>query len=97
MQLWLTGWRILDYRWRCPQGEVDIIAKRGKIVCFIEVKARATHEAAITSLSATQRQRISNAAGVWCAKNPKFVGGQLRFDVMSVSKWPWPKRIRNAF
>ena len=97
LRLWLTGWRILDTRWRCPNGEVDIIAKRGNLICFIEVKARRTHEAALGSLSATQRQRISNAASLWMAQNSNSVGTDMRFDVMSVSTWPWPKRIRNAF
>ena len=96
-RLWLTGWQILATRWRCPSGEIDLIASRGKLVTFIEVKARKTHQEAIASISATQQQRITNAASLWMAKNPQYAGHDLRFDVMSVSVWPWPKRYVNAF
>ena len=97
LRLWLCGWRILAQRWRCPSGEIDLIATRGRVVTFIEVKARRSHDDALASLSATQRQRIAHAASLWLARHPEYAGHDLRFDVMSVSKWPWPKRHVNAF
>ena len=96
-QLWLSGWRILAKRWRCPYGEIDIIAKRGHNICFIEVKARQTHEAALSCISATQQQRITSSAALWLAKHPEYSGCDLRFDLMSVTIWPWPKRHKNIF
>lgn len=97
IRLWLSGWRILDTRWRCSSGEIDIIAERRKVICFIEVKARKSHNDAISSISATQQQRITNAASLWIAKNSEYSSHDLRFDVMSVAVWPWPKRHVNAF
>ena len=48
----LHGWRILARRARVPGGEVDIIARRRRTLAFVEVKARATDEAAAMSLDA---------------------------------------------
>ena len=46
LYLRLKGWRILARRARVPGGEVDIVARRGKVLAFVEVKARATESAA---------------------------------------------------
>ena len=46
----LHGWRILARRARVPGGEVDIVARRGRTLAFVEVKARATEEAAAFAL-----------------------------------------------
>ena len=46
----LKGWRILARRTRVPGGEVDLIAKRGRIVAFVEVKLRSTADAAAWAL-----------------------------------------------
>ncbi len=61
---WLRfhGWRILARRARVPGGEVDIIARRGKVLAFVEVKARATEESAAMSLDAWRLRRVVVAA-----------------------------------
>ena len=97
LRLWLSGWRILELRWKCPAGEVDVIACRAKQLSFLEVKARKNHEAAVASVTALQQQRIQRAAALWLAKHQEYAGHDCRFDVMSVANWPWPKRHRNAF
>jgi len=96
-RLWLTGWRILAVRWRCAQGEVDIIARRGSQLCFIEVKSRSAHAKAYESVTAMQQNRIRAAASLWMAKHAQYASLSQRFDVMSVAVWPWPKRLTNAF
>ena len=58
----LKGWRILARRARVPGGEVDIVARRGRILAFVEVKARATKEAAAFSLDAWRLRRVAVAA-----------------------------------
>ena len=97
LRLWLTGWRVLARRYKQPVGEVDIIAKRSKVLAFVEVKARDSARGAIESIHPGQQQRIMRAASTWMAKHPQFSGLETRFDVMIVTHWPWPKRINDAF
>ncbi|HAJ20886.1 MAG TPA: hypothetical protein DCL95_12655, partial [Rhodospirillaceae bacterium] len=67
--LWLRlkGYQILDRRLKTPVGELDLIARRGKVICFVEVKARNTRDAALDALGTRQRRRIERAAAWWCA------------------------------
>ena len=58
----LHGWRILARRARVPGGEVDIVARRGRTLAFVEVKARATADAAAFSLDAYRLRRVVVAA-----------------------------------
>ena len=50
MYLRMHGWRILARRARVPGGEVDIVARRGRTLAFVEVKARGTEESAAFAL-----------------------------------------------
>ena len=80
----LRGWRILGRRVRTPVGEIDIIARRGRTIAFVEVKQRRTVEEALAALGAQQRRRIMRAAGLWLAQNPHLAADDLRFDLMAV-------------
>jgi predicted AAA+ superfamily ATPase len=51
----LRGWHILARGWRCPAGEIDIVARRGKVLAIIEVKSR---------VSSPPRRRRSRRASV---------------------------------
>jgi len=93
----LGGWRILARRFRSPTGEIDIVAKRGRRVVFIEVKARADAGTAAESLSARQRQRIFRAAEHFLKLHPEHAGAELRFDVMLVAPWRLPVRLADAW
>ena len=97
----LTGWRILARRLKAKAGaglgEIDIIAKRRRVVAFIEVKARADHDAARESVTPAQRERIARAAHVFAERNAACADCDLRFDVMSVDKRLWPRRIIDAW
>lgn len=97
----ITGWRILARRLKAKAGsglgEIDIIAKRGKVVAFIEVKARADHTAARESVGQAQRERIARAAHVFAERNAACGNCDLRFDVMSVDRRLWPQRIIDAW
>ena len=46
----LRGWRILAKGWRCPSGEIDILARRGRVLAIIEVKSRNELDAAASAL-----------------------------------------------
>jgi putative endonuclease len=97
LRLWLTGWRVLARRYKHPTGEVDIIATRAKVVAFIEVKARSSRRAAIESIHPAQQARIRRAAQSWLSRHPQFSGHESRFDVMLLTHWPWPHRLKNMF
>lgn len=93
----LRLWRILDRRWRAPVGEIDLVAVRGRTLAFVEVKARATVEAAIDAVTPRARARILAAADLWVARHPAFVDHDRRFDVVAVVPGRWPVSIADAF
>lgn len=93
----LQGYRILARNWRVPVGEVDIIARRGKVLAFVEVKSRDTEDAARAAVSARQRKRIEKAAGAYLAMHPECANMHVRFDVMAVVPRRWPAHIRAAW
>ncbi|MCG8512448.1 MAG: YraN family protein [Rhodospirillales bacterium] len=91
------GYRILEVRHRNPAGEIDLIARRGSIVAFIEVKARADAATAAEALNPRQRARIARAAETWLAGNTTHQGADLRFDVMLVGRRFFPRHIPDAW
>lgn len=93
----LKGYRILARRHRSRVGEIDIIARRGRTVAFIEVKARQSLEDALESVSARQRSRIRNAAELFLANRPHLAQLDARFDVMLVAGWRWPRHLIDAW
>lgn len=93
--LQVKGYRILSRRFKCPAGEIDIIAKKGTSHVFVEVKARADIAMALQSVSQKQRKRIERAATIWAAK--KKHQGPMRFDVIVIGKWQLPHHIKQAW
>ena len=93
----LKGYRILAMRHRTRAGEIDIIARRGRSLAFVEVKARQSLEDALESVSARQRARIRNAAELFLAQRPHLAGLDARFDVMLVAGWRWPRHMIDAW
>lgn len=91
-----TGWRILARRFRAPVGEIDIVARRGRVVAFVEVKARRGDGLAPTP-DARQRRRIARAAALFVARHPALEGCDLRFDLMVVRPWRPPRRLADAW
>jgi len=93
----LKGYRNLARRLRSRVGEIDILARRrGKLVA-VEVKARATIEAAAISVSGAQQARIVRAVARVLAQFPQFAAVPVRFDVMLVAPGRLPRHLRNAF
>ncbi|HEY9078630.1 YraN family protein [Magnetovibrio sp.] len=81
----LSGHRILARNFKTQVGEIDVIAKRGSVLCFIEVKARADAAQAAAAIGARQRQRIQRAAELYLCQNPAFQTCDVRFDVALVT------------
>lgn len=97
LRLRLTGWRILARRYATPVGEVDIVARRGALVAFIEVKHRRDAREALETITARQRTRIERAATVFLSRHPRWRKLALRFDVMVVTPGRWPRRVTDAW
>jgi putative endonuclease len=91
------GFRILARRWRSPLGEIDIVARRRRLLVFAEVKARANLDEAAESVNERQRRRIAAAAEVWLAANPDKTILDIRFDAILVAPGRIPRHIPAAF
>lgn len=85
LYLRLTGWRILGANFKTPVGEIDIIAQRGALIAFIEVKARDTATAAGDAIGSTQQRRIIRAAEAFLGQRPALQHCDVRFDAMLIS------------
>jgi len=95
--LQMRGYRILDRRVRTPLGEVDLIARRGPVVVFVEVKHRATLEAAAGSVTPGAWQRISRAADFWMARHPALADCGWRYDIVALAPRHLPRHIQDAW
>ena len=93
----LKGWRILARRYRTPVGEIDIVARRGRMLAFVEVKARDGATAAAEAAARRQRGRIERAARWFLAHRPDGGWSELRFDVVLVAPWRPPLHIAGAW
>jgi|HubBroStandDraft_1064217.scaffolds.fasta_scaffold00020_47 putative endonuclease len=93
----LKGWRILARHWKSSSGEIDIIARRGRILAFIEVKARGDAAAAAESLTRKQQARIARAASQFMAGKAKLQSLDPRFDIMLVVPWRLPLHVPAAW
>jgi len=96
LMLRARGWRIVARRMKTPLGEIDIIAQRGDVTAFIEVKKRKHHEDAIAALRPQQQRRLIKAARWWLAAHPRALNGACRFDLVAVNEWMWPVHLVNV-
>jgi len=90
----LKGWRILAMRARTPVGEIDLIARRGRVLAFVEVKARATEAETALALDDYRLRRVVRAAE---ALLPHYMrkGDIVRIDAMFVTPWRLPYHMIN--
>lgn len=96
-RLRLAGFSILARRYKTRLGEIDIVARRGRVLAIVEVKARADRDNAALSLSPGQRLRIERAAQALVARHPQLGVCDLRFDLMLVGRGRWPQHVANAW
>lgn len=93
----LKGFRVLARRYRTPLGEIDLVVKRGKLVAFVEVKARPSRAEALEAVDRAAERRIVGAADLWLAKHPDAAGLLVRYDMVLVTPWRLPQHIPDAF
>jgi putative endonuclease len=97
--LWLMakGYRILGFRLKTPQGEIDLLAQKGKVLAVIEVKLRTSRQVALEAVTARQRQRLRRAGESYAAQRPHLRGAAVRLDLMALAPKRWPCHIADAW
>ena len=93
----LKGYRPLARRFSASGGEIDLILRRGDTIAFVEVKARATIDAARQAIDARKRARFSRAVRAWIARNPRYGALSFRADAVFVAPRTWPQHLVDAF
>jgi len=97
LYLRLKGYTMLARRYRVKGGEIDIVARRGDTLVFVEVKLRATLDDARIAIGADKRRRIGRAARAYLAGNTAAAGLTWRADAIYLAPWRWPVHARAAF
>lgn len=93
----LKGYRILARGWRAPEGEIDLVARRGRVLALVEVKARPSAADAAYAIQPRQRRRIERAALRFLSQHPQLAACDLRFDALLVAPWRWPRHLIDAW
>jgi putative endonuclease len=97
------GYRILARNYLCPQGELDLVARDGGCIVFVEVRSTGTEDVTRPAISVdnAKQQRLTGAALHFLQRH-RLLGQAGRFDVLALS-WPPDRRTpviahyRNAF
>jgi putative endonuclease len=92
-----AGQEVVARRWRGAAGEIDLIARDGDEVIFIEVKKSRTHAEAAEHLSARQMRRIWQTASEFLSTEPNGQDTASRFDVALVDSVGRIEILQNAF
>ena len=89
------GMRILEKRWRAAHGEIDLIAREGSTVVFVEVKTRPRGrlDSGLAAVNAEKRGHIRSAARDYLLRHGE---APFRFDVIEISA-AGLRHIKNAF
>ncbi len=93
----LKGYRIVAKDFRAPVGEIDLVARRGRVLALVEVKARASLTEAAHALGARQRRRIERAGTIFLQHRPELAAMDLRFDLVLLAPGRWPRHIADAW
>ncbi len=91
------GWRVLGMRVKTPQGEIDLLVRRGCVVAVVEVKRRRTLEEALGAVGAAQRTRLRRAGETLVARRADLAGLAVRLDLVALGPQAWPRHIPDAW
>ncbi|MFM9827242.1 MAG: YraN family protein [Sphingomonas sp.] len=92
----LKGWRVLATRVRTKAGEVDLIARRGALVAFVEVKVRSSPAELDFAIDERRLARVAAAAEL-LAGDYAGPGDDIRIDVILLAPGARPRHIENAW
>jgi len=96
---WLMakGYRILGFRLKTPQAEIDLLAKKGGVLAVVEVKSRTTIETALEAVTFDQRERLRRAGTTLAARRPALAGCAVRLDLLALAPGRLPRHIPDAW
>lgn len=97
LYLRLKGYRILGRRMKTRLGEIDLVCRRGRVLAFVEVKARGDLVTAAEALQMPQRARLARAAALFVSTRPALAELDMRFDVMLVAPRRLPRHLPDAW
>ncbi len=94
----LRGYKILGTNVWAGGNELDVIARRGRRVVFVEVKSKSGPNLGdpLEMVTSEKQRRLRRAAEAWLAGHPEFAGLELTFDVVAVREGRL-ERVRDAF
>jgi putative endonuclease len=94
---WLIckGYRILARNFLQGGGEIDLIVQKGRVIAFVEVKARPSKGAALLAIDDRKLERIAKAARSWLMQAHGSHALTLRFDAVLVAPRAWPRHMVN--
>lgn len=92
----LKGWQIVGRRMRTPAGEVDLVARRGRMIAFVEVKARAAGADLDLAVDERRLARVAAAAEMLFYDIAK-PGDDMRIDVMLLAPGRPPRHLANVW
>ncbi len=97
--LWLMmkGYRILGFRLKTRQAEIDLLALRGKTLAVVEVKRRASLLIALETVTFDQRDRLRRAGAALAAGRPALKGAAVRLDLIALAPGKLPRHIPDAW
>ena len=95
--LMLRGYRLLGFRLRTRAGEIDLLALKKNVLAVVEVKQRATLEAALECVDAQQRERLRRAGRLLGAGRAAFRDMTIRLDLVALAPGRVPRHIPDAW
>jgi putative endonuclease len=95
--LLFKGYRIVAVRHRTRLGEIDIIARKGDLAIFVEVKARREEQEAVDAVSFNAQRRIRAASDLWLARQRDYAALSQRYDIIAILPGRWPRHFPDAF
>jgi putative endonuclease len=97
--VWLMakGYAILGFRLRTPQGEIDLLARRGRVLAAVEVKRRRTLAEALEAVTPLQRQRLLAALQALASRRRALTALEPRLDLFLLAPGARPRHIVAAW
>jgi putative endonuclease len=95
--LMLKGYRILGFRLKTPQAEIDLLAQKGQVLAVVEVKSRTSLANALEAVGRDQRERLRRAGRTLAARRPALQNAAVRLDLIALAPGRLPRHSPDAW